>query len=182
MEKDARLGAQPLEGDAHDVGGAGEPRRAVADDAFRLERALAQPAVEQREVLAAVIALVVLDADENAVSERRDAFARAVGHAGHRLGEMNRRVGRVADAEEEDGWSSSSDIAGMTSVPRGPSALRRAEITPAGPPSTGPTTLNDVCTMTVDASRSPSAPSCSTTARCPTGSRRAALVSAMRRR
>jgi hypothetical protein len=46
-------------------------------------------------------------------------------------------------------------IVGITRVPPGPSALRRASISPSGPPSIGPTVRKDVWTTTMPPSRTP---------------------------
>ena len=46
---------------------------------------------------------------------------------------------------------------GMTSVPSGPSAARSASISPRGPPSTGATFENAVCTSSTPPGSTPSA-------------------------
>lgn len=91
-----------VQGDVDDITGAEQPRVCVAHAALALEPALAQPFVGQCEASAAVVVLTVLDPLGPAVAQDRQRFRHAVGHAGHDLGQVERRVRLVPDAEEED--------------------------------------------------------------------------------
>jgi hypothetical protein len=74
----------------------------VSNNSLALKAALAQPFVGESESLAAVIVLAVLDADRATVLEHGDVERRAIRHVRHQLGQMQRRVRVVIDAEEQN--------------------------------------------------------------------------------
>ena len=61
MQEHERIALEVLDGDADDVLRAREPRMRVADAALALQAARPQPFVRQREALAAMIVLAVVD-------------------------------------------------------------------------------------------------------------------------
>src|SRR5690242_8887238 len=69
------------------------------------------------------------------------------------------QVGVVAGSKGE----APSVMVGITSVPASPMASWSAPINPRGPPSTGRTARNEVCTSSTPPRRTPSARSCAAT-------------------
>ena len=206
MEEGRLVDAQPHHNDVYDCSRGHKSRFRVSHDASPLLRALAQPTIRQRETLAAVVNLLVLEAGGRTALHDGDVLASTVADARHVFSEMDRGIGIVANAQQEHlatklvdathglsgpcggdsgcgavmrsasgptaakawvlslrrtsgscqkelavtpmtghgvlrgskGWSSSSVILGMTSVPPSPSAARSASISPSGSPSNGP--------------------------------------------
>src|SRR6185503_1479786 len=84
----------------HDVARARQARLRTTDRPTPL--LVAEPALEQRELLAAVVGLAVLVASRWAVLHHRCIFRLPVAHAGDGLGDMQGGARAVADAEEQD--------------------------------------------------------------------------------
>ena len=68
MEEDRLVLAQLIESSGDHVAGRGQPRRRASDEAALLMSASFQPRIEQREVRAAMIDLVIVMANELAVA------------------------------------------------------------------------------------------------------------------
>ena len=90
-----------FEGDLHDVPGAREPCVSVSHAPFGLEAPRPQPLVREGEARATVVVLPVVDPNRASVLEDRAVLRHAVRNAGEEFRQVERRVGVVADPEEE---------------------------------------------------------------------------------
>ena len=101
MQEDQWIAGQLIRGDPRDVSRADQASMGMADRALPLQALSPQPGVGQVEVLTAVIVLAIVDADRPSVIEDRTVFRHSIGDLRHQLGEMQRGVRIVPDAEEE---------------------------------------------------------------------------------
>lgn len=102
-EKEQRVLLQPRHYSLDYVLRSHQPRGRVADRALPLETSLTQPVVNEREVAAAVIGLLIFDVARRAISQHECPLASPLRNMGQTLSQMDGRVGIVADAEEQDG-------------------------------------------------------------------------------
>ena len=101
MEEGRLAGSQPLHHDVHDCYRGYKSRLAVSHAASSLRRPLAQPPIHKGESLAAVVKLFVLEAGGRTVLHDGGELASTVADARHVFREMDRRVGVMANAQQE---------------------------------------------------------------------------------
>ena len=93
--------AQPLDRHLDHVASAHETRLGVAYRSAALEAALSEPIAHEVEPLAAVVDLFVFESPLLPVDPHLHVLGQAVAHSRQVLGEVDRRVRVVADAEQE---------------------------------------------------------------------------------
>ena len=76
--------------------------RGVPDDAIRLQARPLHPGVRENEQLTTAVVFDVVVPCGLALAKHRDVMGDAIGDVGHDLGEMQRRVGVVIHAQQED--------------------------------------------------------------------------------
>lgn len=101
VEEDQGIAGEMFEGDSDDVAGASEPGMRVSNGAFGLEPGGTQPLVRQSEAGAAVIVFLIVNSDRASVLKNREVFGQAIGNAGEDFGQVESRVGIMADADKE---------------------------------------------------------------------------------
>ena len=87
MEEDERILGQMLERGIDGVAGTHQSRRCVAHRSLRLKTLPQQPLIGEREALAAVIILPVVDADGAAFAGHGAVLGHAIRHAGAAFGQ-----------------------------------------------------------------------------------------------
>src|SRR5262249_5612081 len=92
VKKDRLVLAKIPEGGLDDITRAHQPSLGMADPASHLPARAVEPRIEQVEVLAAVVDLLVRMPDETAVAEHGHILRTAIADPRHRLREVNRRV------------------------------------------------------------------------------------------
>ena len=101
MEEYERIGRETLDGHAHDVPRPRHHRLPMSETASGLQSPFIEPLPHQRKALRTVVVLVIREFDRDSVLDDRDALRYAVGDPGDELGEVERRIDLVIDAEQE---------------------------------------------------------------------------------
>jgi hypothetical protein len=101
MQEQKRVVRQVLHGHSDDIASAREPCMGVPDAPFGLEAPRPQPLVREGEALAAVVVLPIVDPDPASFLEDRATRRHAVRYARDELRQVERRIGVMADTEQE---------------------------------------------------------------------------------
>jgi len=101
VEEHRLLRAQVLQCHLYDVARPRQPCLSVPHDATLLESLLIEPAVQQGEVLTAVVDLFISEPDRSAVLHKRNVLLPSVPYSFKVLGQVNGGAGIVTHAEQE---------------------------------------------------------------------------------
>jgi hypothetical protein len=102
MQEQQRIAFELLYRNADDIAGAKQSGVGMADRAFGLERAIAQPLIGEGESLTAMVVLAIVHPHVAAIGIHRDMFGHAVRHSRQPLGQVERGIRVVADSQEQN--------------------------------------------------------------------------------
>jgi hypothetical protein len=101
MQEEERVAAQVFDRDVDDVTRARKPCLRVPYPRFGLQAPHPQPFIGKIKARTAMIVLPIVDADGLAILQHRAVSRHPVGDAREKLGQMERRVGVMANAKEQ---------------------------------------------------------------------------------